>query len=217
MSVRAAVWTLLFVVLTGSATASTGARQEPAREWRFRVLLDDTEIGYHNFRLTEQAGEVLVDSEARFKVRFLFFDAFRYEHVNRERWDSRCLIGIDAVTEVNGKTLSVSGARDGQAFMVEAGEGSKTLDDCVMTFAYWDPRFLEQGRLLNSQTGDYVDVTIRRVGEEDLAVRGRNVTATRYALAADKLNMDLWYSPDLEWLGLESITKGGRTLRYELL
>ena len=86
-----------------------------------------------------------------------------------------------------------------------------------MSFAYWNPAFLKQSRLLNSQTGDYMSVDIRPVGEEVLSIRGRNVVATRYSLDAEKLNMDLWYSSDQQWLGLESVTSSGRKLRYELL
>lgn len=221
MSMRRLLCSLILCAIAAPAVASAkpvmNPEDEPAREWRFRVLLDDAEIGYHHFRLTEQAGEVVVDSEASFRVRFLFFDAYRYEHVNRERWNERCLVGIDAKTDVNGKTTRVSGSDDGRAFVLEAGDEPVPIGDCVMTFAYWNPAFLEQTRLLNSQTGDYVDVDIRRVGEEEVAVRGENVPATRFELAADKLNMELWYSPDREWLGLQSITKGGRTLRYVLL
>ncbi len=216
MSMRTVLCALLLALVAGPAGA-TGAGGEPAREWRFRVLLDDDEIGYHHFRVTEQSGRYVVDSEARFRVRFLFFDAYRYEHVNQERWSDQCLVDIDARTEVNGELLAVSGSRQDGSFTVETSDGDLTIDDCVMTFAYWNPEFLEQTRLLNSQTGDYVDVSIRPAGEEELTVRGENVRAERFELAADKLNMELWYSPDREWLGLESVTKGGRTLRYVLL
>jgi hypothetical protein len=221
MNVRPLIWAALVCTIGAPviATANTGSNPEPesAKEWRFRVLLDDTEIGYHTFRLTEQAGELVVDSEARFRVRILFFDAYRYEHVNRERWNERCLMGIDSKTDVNGKTTRVSGSDDGREFVVQAGDGTVAIGDCVMSFAYWNPAFLEQKRLLNSQTGDYVDVDIRRVGKEEVAVRGQSVSATGFELAADKLNMELWYSPDREWLGLQSTTKGGRMLRYVLL
>ncbi len=85
-----------------------------------------------------------------------------------------------------------------------------------MTFAYWNPEFLEQPRLLNPQTGDYVTVRVDKIGEEILEVRGKAVTATRFKLSADEIDLTLWYSLDKEWLGLESIAKGGHIIRYEL-
>ena len=69
---------------------------------------------------------------------------------------------------------------------------------------------------MNPQTGEYVDVIVEEVGAELLEVRGKPVPATRFRLTADKLDLTLWYSPDDEWLALESVAKGGRIIRYEL-
>ena len=84
-----------------------------------------------------------------------------------------------------------------------------------MTFAYWNPDFLEQPRLLNPQTGEYVDVRVENLGEETLDFRGQSIAATRFTLKAYDVDLTLWYSTDDEWLGLESVAKGGRIIRYE--
>ena len=216
---------LLAVTLIPTAAAapsviSAGGNVE--REWQFRVLLDGDEIGYHRFELVEDGDQFRVVSEASFTVRFLFFDAYRYEHSNEELWRDGCLQRMNARTEVNGKSLAVLGRQVEEGFVVATGEDESaeeesTISDCVMSFAYWKPEFLEQERLLNSQTGEYVPVTIEPVREERLEIRGEQVEAIRYSLDAGKLGMDLWYSPKREWLGLESTTKGGRLLRYVLL
>jgi hypothetical protein len=207
--------TLLGVWTTASSTGMESGVTE--QEWRFRVLLDEREIGYHSFRLSSDAGQQVIDSEARFRVSFFFIPAYRYDHVNRERWGDDCLLDIRARTEINGDLLSVSGGRNDDAFVLRSEGGERRLDGCVMSFAYWNPAFLEQTRLLNSQTGDYLDVDIKPVGQETLTVRGLDVPATRYSLTAPTLSMNLWYSADSRWLGLESVTSGGRKLRYELL
>lgn len=84
-----------------------------------------------------------------------------------------------------------------------------------MTFAYWNPEFLEQPRLLNPQTGEYVDVTVEKVGTETLDVKGRPVNANRYRLTAYEVDLTLWYSNDDEWLALESVAEGDNIIRYE--
>ena len=48
-----------------------------------------------------------------------------------------------------------------------------------MTFAYWNHDFLHQSRLLNPQTGEYMDVQIEKVGDETLAVSVAATTKTR--------------------------------------
>lgn len=100
--------------------------------------------------------------------------------------------------------------------MIATDKEQTVLGECIMTFAYWNPEFLDQKRLLNSQTGEYVPVSIQPISEEQIEVRGQRVDAVRYALDAGKLDMQLWYTPDRQWLALESETKGGRMLRYEL-
>ncbi len=85
-----------------------------------------------------------------------------------------------------------------------------------MSFAYWNPRFLQQARLLNPQSGDYLDVTVERLPTESLEVRGQTVSAQAFRLRAEQLELKLWYSEQYEWLALESTAKGGRIIRYEL-
>jgi hypothetical protein len=200
---------LLTVLLAASASAST-----PSGEWRFRVFLDDAEIGYHHFRLSGQGAEQQLESEARYDVKFLYITVYNYAHDSRELWQGSCLKQIDASTQDNGKALAVRGAQDGSRFIVSGTRGQTSLPTCVMTFAYWNPDLLGQSRLLNVQTGEYLDVQVRILGEETITVRGGAQRALRYALETRDFRIDLWYSPSKEWLALESRTDGGRKIRY---
>jgi hypothetical protein len=85
-----------------------------------------------------------------------------------------------------------------------------------MTFAYWNPGFLEQPRLLNPQTGEYVEVAVEDLGNDFVEIDGREILARSVRLTARKMDITLWYSENSEWLALESVAKGGRILRYEL-
>ena len=85
-----------------------------------------------------------------------------------------------------------------------------------MTFAYWNPAFLQQKRLLNPQTGEFVDVNVELLGSEYLDVRGQQVAAERFRITGRNIELLLWYSSDDEWLRLESVAKTGHIIRYEL-
>jgi len=169
-----------------------------AKEWRFKALLDDREIGYHRFVLAGSTEARELVSEARFNVRILGINAYRYAHDARERWRGDCLAGIEASTDDNGKRREV---RDSPAA-------------CVMSFAYWNPAMLRQSKLLNAQTGEVMDVKIRPLGTEALEVRGASVPSRRYRLEARGMTIDLWYSPQGEWLALDSVVSGGKRLSY---
>ncbi|TFH44464.1 MAG: hypothetical protein E4H01_11085 [Lysobacterales bacterium] len=205
------------------ATELQPAKPEPVfvsddhREWRFRVYLDDKEIGYHHFFLADQGGTQTVHSIADFEYKLLFVKLYEYQHQNSESWQGDCLQSIESNTDANGQSFAALGRMQSGNFVVRGNDGATILPSCVMTFAYWNPRFLEQRQLLNSQNGEYLNIETSPPVREELEVRGELQTALRYRLAAGKLNLELWYSQDQQWLGLESTTESGRILRYELL
>lgn len=186
------------------------------REWRFKVFLEDRPIGEQVFRLNEEGGRARLLTEASFDVKILFFTAYTYRHRNEELWKDGCLERIESTTDDNGETFRLLGKPVSDGFRVETSEFSATLPSCVRSFAYWNVDYLRAPKLLNSQTGEYVSVSVRSLGEESLEVRGSPLRARRYAVEGPKLRIDLWYSLDDEWLALESMSKGGRKLRYVL-
>ena len=212
---HSAIFCLLILAAGSTQLLATTATGEE-KEWRFRVYLDDKEIGSHHFLLTEREDGRELRTEAQFVYKLMFIKLYEYQHRNTEIWRDDCLAGIESQTDANGKPFRVSGALDDRGFRVTGSEGEAVLPPCVMTFAYWDPDFLQQRRLLNTQSGEYVAIEVQPPESVDLEVRGSIQPAHRYRLKAGELEMDLWYSLDREWLALESFTDG-RSLRYELL
>jgi len=174
-------------LLAFAALLSFGATAQ-ASEWPFTAYLDGKEIGQHRFALkTTDEGLKLV-SEADFKVKLLFINAYSYQHRASEFWQGDCLQRLEARTEENRDISLVNGER----------------------------KMLQQDRLLNPQTGEWLDVVIRRMGRETIEVRGQQQPALRYRLTAPKMQIDLWYSEDYRWLALESKTPEGYLISYKL-
>jgi len=170
------------------------------RSWSFRVFLDDREVGIHRFELRDTAGGQELRSNARFDVRFLGVPVYRYRHEAMERWRDDCLQSLYSQTDSNGKRQQVR----------------SDFDQCVMSFAYWNPAILRARQLINSQTGALTDVTIDSLGAGAVGVRGKSQVAEHYRLIGPKLSMDLWYA-DGDWIGLDADTDGGHRLHYRLL
>ena len=200
----------------------------PQQQWNFRALLDGEPIGYHRFQSFDDGIHTLLHSEAEFEVKFLLLSVYDYSHQATERWRDGCLQEIEAVTNDNDTLFEISGSLvkddvSNPKFMLQTLSSSGSRDNeqlpgCVMSFAYWNPSILEQSRLLDPQTGAYLDVNILEAGEETLPIGDTRYRAKRYRLSARDLDITLWYSQDsMQWLGLESITPQGYTLRYELL
>ena len=202
------------LVMAPTATSSPTAPAADG-EWNFRVLLDGKEVGWHRYVVRGDGASTEVESRAQFDVRFLLLNAYSYRHTARERWRGACLDELESRTETNGRVEEVAAVAYDDAVVVDGPSGDARLPGCVMSFAYWDPRILRATRLLNSQTGELLPVSVAQRGTEQVSVAGRTVAATRHRLSAPNLQIDLWYA-DGRWVALEAPTPGGRTLRYEL-
>ena len=171
-----------------------------ARSWNFRVYLDNRPIGEHHFTMRSVGERREMHSSARFDVRVLLLNVYRYRHDATESWQDDCLRALRSETETNGKRQQVRAE----------------YADCIMSFAYWNPRMVQARQLVNSQTGVLTPVSITPVGTETIKVREQQRSARRYHIAGEQLAIDLWYVGD-EWVALESATEGGRRLRYQLI
>ena len=213
---------ILGVSLSAPVQANSMDGALPAAEqqqlWRFKVSLDKREIGYHDFLVTHQGEQRTVEISADFDVKIFFVNAYSYDHDNLEIWKNGCLQHIESATDDNGDLLRVFGETVTDGFTVATSSDTpRTISSsCVRSFAYWNPAFLESSQLLNSQTGEIVDVTIRGMGEDTLLVNDQQVPSLRYEIEMEEGPITLWYTRDSkQWLALEAAAAGGRTLRYE--
>lgn len=204
---------LLALLLLACAASVAQARE---RAWNFRVLLDGQEIGSHRFMLREAGETSEIRSEASFDVRFLFISAYKYQHKALERWEGDCIRSLASQTQTNGESQTVNTQWRDNRLLVERSGAREEHEGCVMSFAYWNPQILRASRLLNSQTGEWLPVSISRIGEETIAVRGQRLVAQRHRISGPKLQIDLWYAGG-DWVALEALAQGGRRMRYELV
>jgi hypothetical protein len=203
---------LLFAIFTSPLAAESGIA-----EWHFSVLLDGKAIGTHRYSVTTSNGLIEVQSQAEMRVRFMFFDAYRYQHQATELWQHGCLLSIDAETDDNNKPLLVQGRRDEGLFRIAASAVETTeLPACVKSFAYWDLAILQTDKLLNAQTGELTAVTVIPGSQEVITAAGQQWQAQHYTLTGEKLHIELWYGPQGEWLRLRSRLASGRELDYQL-
>ena len=191
--------------------------EDDVRVWDFRVTLDGKDIGYHRFASSPQGGTEQVDIEAEFKVKVLFVTAYRYAHRNQEQWQDGCLLRIESETDDNGSEFTVRGERvDGSYQIQHNADLSDHVLGCLRSFSYWDPGILDAQRLLNAQTGLIEEVAFEFLGTESFALGAGSVEANRYRLSTPDKDITLWYEQDSgRWLGLETLAKGDRVLRYE--
>ncbi len=204
--------------MTSIGVLAEEATQADTRTWHFQVKLEERDIGTHTFEWQSFESHKTLVSRASFDVRILFFNAYRYRHLSSERWQGNCLENIESSTEAGRNAYRLQGATSASGFQLETDAGVSLIDaECVRTFAYWDPTMLQAQSLLNSQTGEYVSVSLQPMEQVEYPVNGVTYNARRYELRLAEEAISLWYEESTGlWLGLETST-GGKTLRYQPL
>lgn len=194
--------TALTCLLLGNPVPA--AQQE--QSWNFRVHLDGKPIGFHRFDLSTQNSSRTLISDAEFAVRVLGITVYRYRHQATEHWQADCLQSLHSRTDDGGKQLAVA-------------LRTTDLPGCAMSYAYWNPRLLEQNRLVNAQTGRIDTVQITHLGAGEIQVHGMKRRASRWRITGLPHPIDLWYAEPVTtagtWLGLDSYLDN-RVLSYRL-
>ncbi len=185
-----------------------------AEEWNFDAVLNDKVIGQHTF-IYENERTI---SNANFKFEYLFMD-FIYQHRSTETWQGDCLKTISSKTDDDGDLYEVTGHSGTDRFLVTTINKTTELPSCVMTFAYGNPKILDQKKLINSQNGEYLDVDIRFLREENHKVKGKEILTDLWQIKAKSddgdLLVQLWYDKNMNWVSLKSQTPIG-DMHYKL-
>jgi len=185
-----------------------------AQEWNFDALLNDKIIGQHTFIYEDEK----TTSNANFKFEYLFMD-FIYQHKSTETWQGDCLKTILSKTDDDGDLYEVSGHIGTDQFLVITNNKAAELPSCVMTFAYGNPKILDQKKLMNSQNGEYLDVDIQFLRQENHMVKGKDILTNLWQIEANSDNGDLlihlWYDKNMNWVSLKSQTPIG-DMQYKL-
>jgi len=191
------------------------------KSWYFDAYLDDDIIGYHTFDMYEKNGETIIKSEAVFNVNFLFITVYSYLHNNIEIWSNNCLKKLNSTTDDNGNPLSVKLFKEDGNIYIETEGFRVKKKSCVRSFAYWDSELIKSNSLLNSQTGELIDISFRHLGEESYELNNKLIETERYQLRGSdrhgkEIEIDLWYASGTQWVALRSKLDNGNTLRYQL-
>jgi len=208
-------WSLLLLALYFIPKADASSI-EPNQQYSFRVMLDGNPIGSQQVSISNMDQFQQVEIRTSLDVKLLFLSVYQYKHVNTEVWKANCLQSIKAVTDDNGEKHEVNGTSTHQGLVIRTLNNNRVINGCVRSFAYWDPALLRADQLLNAQTGDYQPISRFEIGEVQTTIDGKPVPARQIQLRTEQDVIDLWYSLDNKWLALQSVTRSGRTLRYEL-
>ena len=184
----------------------------------FDVYRKGARIGAHTIRFsTAGAGKLLVASELDLAVKVAFITAYRYHQVGEDVWDNDTLVATRIETDDDGvRTSVVVEARD-SVLAVTGPNGAYTTALGAMTdLSFWNEAITRGRPLIDSQSGDLIDIQVQPSTLETIEVRGRMVEAARFPMAASRgRSGTVWYDAEGDLVQAEVITRG-ETLSYVL-
>ena len=146
------------------------------------------------------------------EVDIAFITVFRYEHSNREVWRDGRLVAIETRTDDDGDDYWLRGQATAAGFQVEGSSGSFLAPADVMPTSYWNPETVARSQLLDTQKGRLIEVAVAQNGADEVRLPEGSTEASRYAVTGD-LKLDLWYSPEGEWVKT-AFSLGGSDFAY---
>ena len=217
MKIIKLAYLLFSILIIGVYLLPTGAAASVSDKYVFRVLLDGKPIGTHELDIQSKNQIQEVKINASLDVKWLFLSVYQYQHDNNETWHTGCLQSIQSTTNDNGDIYRLSGIRNEDELLLKTETDHYSLQGCIRSFAYWNPQLLQSDHLLNTQTGEYLSVNFKELGFESISLGERKIRSRRIQLVTAKDVIDLWYSDAGRWIALQSETRSGNILRYELM
>ncbi|MEM9737178.1 MAG: DUF6134 family protein [Pseudomonadota bacterium] len=193
-----------FLLATGAACAAPSLSLATERAFRkFRILRDGDDIGTHELSATLEGGIFQVDIRVEIAVKFLGFTAYRYNLINRERWQDGTILSVDSRVDDDGADEFCRIERAGDELSVTGSRFTGMLPATAVTTSYYTPAFLERRPWISTQSGDALEVQIASAGP------GR-------WQASGELETQLIYDDRGEWVG-SIFDAGGETATYEVV
>lgn len=180
------------------------------------MLYKGDRIGTHTVVYAPATRETRVETEIHLLVKVAFFTVFVFSHRSQETWRDGRLMSLNSETVEHGETLHVDGAATPHGFRVVSKGGPFIAAAATLTSnSLWTPAVLEQETLVDAQHGGIIGVSARKFADEQIAIAGRQVPATRYAFITPYLAGSIWYDTANLWVHGE-FERDGSKIQYQL-
>lgn len=215
------VWVAMGILSASLATAAGpamagGPADDPIQlygnELRFDVERNGDVVGQHvvTFSRTDQG--VKVNVRADIDVSVLFIPAYRFKFQSHELWRDGALLSMDASTNDDGDYVTVKAQRDAIGLHVTSTVGEYEAPS-LLPMSHWNAALLKGGVILNTMTGELVDLKVQDVGFDTVTTRNGPLRARHYIYSGD-LTGDIWYDSDGRWVRLRFAAKDGSIIDY---
>lgn len=219
-------WTIasLGACLTASAPCfADNASTDAAQTWKpspgdviaFDVLRQGNAFGSHVVRFSEASdGGLEVEVDVDLKAGLGPITLFRYELDATETWKDGRLVALEGRVNDDGTREAVRAKSEGNSLVVDGDGYAGEVDPDILPASHWNVAQTTARRLLSSENGELIDVTVQPLGRETIEAGGKSVVANKYLMDSD-IDVMLWYDDAGRWLKL-AFEARGQSIEYVL-
>jgi hypothetical protein len=201
MSPKFSAFALLLTLIAGPSLHLAVAQAAPAPQ---RMIYSVHHSRYGNIgtysNAVDKTGDMTtVTTDAHIQVSLLGIVLYRQDAQRQERWSGNRLVAFHGVTTVNGKAMEMTGAAQGDQFIMMGPEGDIIAPASVKLANPWSSEVLRGTTLLTPDRGRMEDVEVKGGEETMVAVNGKQTRTKRYEI--DRLDGQKRYEVWLDGSG----------------
>jgi hypothetical protein len=184
MSPKLTAFALLLCVGAGPIIASAPVHAAPAQQTMVYSVHHSRygNIGTYSNSVEKSGDMTTVTTDAHIQVSILGIVLYRQDAQRQERWNGNRLVSFHGVTTVNGKPLEMTGAAQGDQFVMMGPEGDIIAPASVKLANPWSSQVLSGNTLLTPDRGRMEDVKVKAGEEGMVAINGKQTRAKRYEI-----------------------------------
>ncbi len=197
-----------------SLSAASGPHSLYGDKIAFDVMRSGTVVGQHITRFREEEDTLVVTSETKIDISFLFVPLYEFDYRAVEKWQEEKLISLDINFSDGGDKTAFNVRREGDVLKVKKEGLSIDMQGDIISTNHWNSNVLRDQKVLNSLTGNLNAVTIKEIGKEEIQVTEGTLAATRYDYSGDLRDISVWYDDKGRWVKLRFKAKDGSIIDY---
>jgi hypothetical protein len=167
------------------------------RSLMFDLYRKDKKVGTHSIRFTQKQDILVVDIAITIKGKILFIP-FTYVHENHEQWRGNVLQTLSSKTWLNDKPSELTVRAQSGGYDVQYNDTLSRIEGAIKTTSYWHPYTASEARLLNSQTGKVIPISIGAAVPVQAPLAAGGSVAARETRMTDKKKFDVKVAYDAQ-------------------
>jgi hypothetical protein len=173
---------LSLIAMALMAAAATPAQAAPQRLVYTVQHSRYGNIGTYSNAVEKTGDTTTVMTDAHIQVSILGVVFYRQDASRQERWTGNRLMSFHGVTTVNGKPFEMTGAAEGDRFVMMSPDGDIVTPAGVRIANPWSPEVLRGNTILTPDRGRVENVRVKDGEEASLSINGRSTMAKRYEI-----------------------------------